>query len=212
MYKIHNVEQGSDEWFKSRLGLITASNFSKVLTPTGKPSSQVNGLINQAVAEILTGQSVDGFKSAAMERGNELESEAFEFLKFAHGLKFDRVGLLEAISKIGEPLGFACSPDGLNEQDGIGLELKCPLAHTQIAYLRAGVVPSEYILQIQGSMLVTGFKKWIFCSYHPLLPSLVIEVERDEKIIEDLSVGLKEATLEVSRSILKFGGNQEQNF
>lgn len=204
MYKIHNVEQGTQEWFNARLGLITASNFSKVLTPTGKPSSQVNGLINQAVAEILTGESADGFKSAAMERGSELESEAFEFLNFAHGIKFGRVGLVEAVSNIGDSLGFACSPDGLNERDGIGLELKCPLAHTHVSYLRTGVVPPEYMPQIQGALLVTGFSKWYFCSYHPLMKSLVLEVERDEKYIESLSTALKEATKEISKLTLKF--------
>lgn len=208
MYKKHKVDQGTDEWFRARLGLITASNFDKVITPTGKNSSQVTGLVNKAVAEILTGEPIDSYTSQAMERGKDLESDAFNFLSFAHGFNFEKVGLIEAVNNVGESLGYGCSPDGFCESEKIGLELKCPLAHTHVAYLRSGVLPSEYLLQVQGSMLVTGFDKWIFCSYHPLMQSLVVEVERDEEIIEKLRSGLNSAVLEVSKCLMKFGGGE----
>ena len=32
---IHEVEQGSGDWLKLRLGIPTASEFDKIITPTG---------------------------------------------------------------------------------------------------------------------------------------------------------------------------------
>lgn len=204
-YKIHEVEQGSEEWLRARLGLITASSFEKVLTPTGKPSSQIVGLINKAVAEAITGEIEEGFKGAAMIRGNDLEQDAFDFLKFAYGYEFERVGLIEALSESDEKtLGFGCSPDGFNKPLNIGLELKCPLAHTHISYLRDGKVPAQYLPQIQGSMMITGAKKWVFCSYHPLIESLILEVERNEEYIGALSDVVASAAKEVGELVKKY--------
>ena len=45
--------QGSEEWLQARCGVITASNFSKVFTTTGKLSTSRDGLINQLIAENL---------------------------------------------------------------------------------------------------------------------------------------------------------------
>jgi hypothetical protein len=36
----HDVTQGSPEWLEARLGIPTASEFDKIITPTGKPSTQ----------------------------------------------------------------------------------------------------------------------------------------------------------------------------
>jgi len=43
---------------------------------------------------------------------------------------------------------------------------------------------------VQGSMLVTGYKSWTFLSYHPRFPQLVVDVRRDERIIDALREGL----------------------
>jgi hypothetical protein len=206
MYKINYDEQGSEEWFRSRLGKITASNFSKVLSPTGKPSAQVEALINQAVAERLTSEIQESYTSAAMERGKETEQSAFDFILFAHGLKFEQCGSVDAVDENGS-IGYSCSPDGISESDRIGLELKCPLPHTHIAYLRANEVPPIYMPQIQGAMLVTGFERWAFCSYHPLLPSLFLIVERDEKYIQSLKTALDAACEKIKELEEKFKGD-----
>jgi hypothetical protein len=206
MYKINYDEQGSDAWFRSRLGKITASNFSKVITATGKASTQVDALIDRAVAERLTGQVGDFYTNAAMERGKELEPEAFAAVISRHDLKFDQCGSIDALDEAGESLGYSCSPDGINEAEGIGLEIKCPLPHTHISYLRANQVPPIYIPQIQGAMLVTGFERWAFCSYHPLLPSLFLIVERDEKYIQSLKSALDIACEKIRELEKQFKG------
>jgi hypothetical protein len=207
MYKINYDEQGSDAWFRSRLGKITASNFSKVITATGKASAQVDALIDRAVAERLTGQAGDFYTNSAMERGKELESEAFASIVSRYDLNFDQCGSVDAIDEAGESLGYSCSPDGINEADRMGLEIKCPLQHTHISYLRKGELPSDYVAQVQGAMLVTGFERWAFCSYHPLLPSLFLIVERDEKYIQSLKSALDAACEKIKELEKQFTGD-----
>ena len=69
MQIINNIEQGSEQWKSLRLGKATASNFSKIVTSTGKES--VNATIPVSLVMIrairayyeLTGDKV-GFKPA----------------------------------------------------------------------------------------------------------------------------------------------------
>lgn len=193
MFKIIDVEQGTDEWFTARLGLFTASNFSKVLSPTGKVSTQVKDLINNLVAEKLTGEREETFKSSAMQRGNDLEAEALEFVNFSQGHSFKPVGFCDSEQ------GYGCSPDALDQDKKIGLELKCPLAKTHVKYLRSGKLPNEYFSQVQGSMMVTGYKQWVFASYHPLMKPFIIVVERNEDYINTLREMLIANAVEVQK-------------
>ena len=73
-----------------------------------------------------------------------------------------------------------------------GLEIKCPKDHTHVGYLRSQKIPTKYIPQVQGSMLVTGFKSWYFMSYYPAMPPLIIEVKRDDEYIAKLKDALDE--------------------
>jgi putative phage-type endonuclease len=195
MFKLVDVEQGTEEWFKARLGKLTASNFSKILSPTGKVSTQANDLINTLVAELLTGEREETFKSAHMERGNELEGEALEFVNFTHGHNFEAVGFADSEK------GYGCSPDALDQEKKIGLELKCPMAKTHVKYLRSGKLPNEYFSQVQGSMLVTGYDSWFFVSYHPMMKPFVLEVKRDEEYIEKLTGMLIEKAGEIQKLV-----------
>lgn len=188
---IINVEQGSPEWFHSRLGKITASNFDKVITSTLKQSSQVESLINIAVSELLLGEPIDTFTSDAMARGKDLEDEALSTVNFITGLDFKKVGFIDS------GRGYGCSPDGLC--DGYGLELKCPLIQNHVEYLAGGELPKKYLAQVQGSMAVTGFKEWYFCSYHPGVKPLIVRVDRDDEYCSKLIEYLEEASCEILR-------------
>lgn len=180
IFEIINVEQGSDDWFNARLGKWTASNFSKLITLTRKPSTQANTHNNVLVAENILGYKAESFTSEAMERGSELEEEALEFINFTRNASFKKVGFIDSGN------GYGCSPDALDEKNRIGLEIKCPLAHNHLQNLLRGEIPTQYYAQVQGSMLVTGYEKWIFCSYHPEIKSMVLEIERDEAFIDKL--------------------------
>jgi len=178
---VSNFEQGSQEWLQSRLGKPTASNFGKLITPTGKPSTSAEGYINELIAQKITGELPEFYTNAAMERGNELEPAAKALYEFINGVEVVEVGLC-----LHDEFECGASPDALVGDDG-GLEVKCPLPHTHVAYLRDGKVPSKYIPQIQGCLWITGREWWDFMSYHPAMEDLIVRVERDNEYIKKLA-------------------------
>ena len=178
---VSNFEQGSNEWLQSRLGKPTASNFGKLITPTGKPSTSAEGYINELIAQKITGELPEFYTNAAMERGNELEPAAKALYEFINGVEVVEVGLC-----LHDEFECGASPDALVGDDG-GLEVKCPLPHTHVAYLRDGKVPSKYIPQIQGCLWITGREWWDFMSYHPAMEDLIVRVERDNEYIKKLA-------------------------
>ena len=193
------VQQGTDEWLQARLGLLTASNFSKFMTPGGKPSSQAEGEINKLIAERITGQRADIFTTPWMERGTELEPKARELFEFMTNHSVNQVGLM-----VMDDYQIGCSPDGII--GSAGLEIKCPAPATHVKYLRsAGTLPDEYTAQVQGSMLVTGFDSWYFMSFHPLMEPLVLCVERDQAYIDKLQAMLIAAEQTINEEVKKYG-------
>ena len=178
--RVLNHEQGTQEWLTSRLGCPSGSGFDKLITSTGKSSTQSEGYINQLIAELITGKPTEFKVTEAMERGTELEPMAREFYELASGNEVQEVGFC-----LHDVLMAGVSPDGLME-DG-GLEIKCPTPATHIAYLRAGVLPTKYKQQVMGCMWITGRQWWDFVSYHETMPALIVRVERDDDYIKLLA-------------------------
>ena len=172
---ILELEQRTPEWFLARLGIPTASSFSKLMTASLQPSTQAEVYQNQLVAEWYTGTPEYTYVNEAMQRGIDLEPTAVEAYEFATDKEVDRVGFI--YKDEGGLVG--CSPDGLCGDTGV--EIKCPLPSTHVAYLLAGGLPAAYTAQVQGSMYVSGLGKWDFVSYCPGFPPLIITVNRDEK-------------------------------
>lgn len=183
------LEQGSDEWLQARCGVVTASNFSKVFTTAGKLSTSRDGLVNQAIAENLMGHPVDSFKSEAMQRGNDLEPQARAMAEMLLDVDIGETGLVKL-----DDHEIGCSPDGVWEDSGV--EIKCPNASTHVGYLRAGKMPTTYIQQIQGQMLVLELESMWFLSFHPDLPPFLIEVKRNDKLL-DLALPLLIETADI---------------
>lgn len=203
MYRLTNSIQGSEEWFHDRLGKFTASIFDRVITTTGKLSASHEEIINRLVAEMIVGEPDETFQSEAMLRGKELEDDMLEFVNFTQGLNIKPCGFMQAtaIDENGNvvDLGYGCSPDGLDEEARVGLEGKVPLLHTHLSYLAGNCLPKKYKQQVQGSLLVSDFKYWLFCSYHPYVKSLIIKVERDEEYI----AAMKQALIDCSIKLIK---------
>lgn len=195
-----NHAQGSPEWFAARAGLFTASNFGKVISPTGLKSKQVDAYTSELLAEIMVGGSVNVFEgNAYTDRGNELEPKAADVYAFIHDIEPVECGFT-----IADEGFYGASPDRLLGEDGL-LEIKCPAPHTHIANLLANKVDSKYTPQLQGQLLCTG-RKWVdWMSYHPELPPVIIRVERDEDFIIKLKRYLKEGKelLEEKKNQLK---------
>ena len=74
---IHPAEQGSAAWSEARLGIPTASEFSRIITPGGKLSKSRDGYLAELLAEWALGEPVSDFMGTDWtERGHILEGEA----------------------------------------------------------------------------------------------------------------------------------------
>jgi putative phage-type endonuclease len=177
-----DVEQLSDEWFAARCGIPSASNFDKIITSTGKKSTQADAYMNTLLAEYITGEKASFKQSDWMLRGTELEPEAREVYEFLYDVTVDQTGLVYQ----DERKMVSCSPDGL--LDSKGLEIKCPAPGTHVGYILSGKLPTTYIQQVQGSMWVCGLDAWDFMSYHPDIKPFILTVERDDKFSKALDV------------------------
>jgi hypothetical protein len=196
--RVNNHEQGSQEWLESRLGRPTASNFSKLLTPTGKPSSSADAYINELIAQKITGELPEFYTNDAMARGNELEPAAKTLYELTNDVEVVEVGLC-----LHDTLECGASPDGLVGDDG-GIEIKCPLPHTHVSYLRDGKLPTKYIPQVQGCLWITGRQWWDFMSYHPSMQDLIVRVYRDEAYIKKLADAVTSAVEIIETETLKW--------
>jgi predicted phage-related endonuclease len=184
MVIIDNIEQGTPEWMALKAGVPSASEFDKILSPTGKVSTQKEKYMNQLIGEKLLGIKPESYKSQAMIEGSLKEAEARALFAMLHGVECRQVAFCFEDNK-----RYGCSPDSL--LDMTGLEIKCPEIHTHTKYLRDNKLPNDYISQVQGSMLVSGYSRWFFMSYYPGLPELIIEIPRDDKYCAQLKIELE---------------------
>lgn len=159
--------QRSPEWFSARCGKVTASRLYDVMTRTksGYAASRQNYMA-ELICQRLTGKPEEGFTNAAMMRGTELEPVAREMYALN---EFDAV--ISEVGLIDHPTiaGFAASPDGLVNDDGL-IEIKCPNTWTHLQTLKTGVPKRQYLLQMHAQMMCTGRKWCDFVSFDDRLP------------------------------------------
>lgn len=154
----HNdIIQGTPEWHELRRGIVTASTAGVLITSTGKiaDNDSVRKLAYQLAAERLTGRTEKSFVSFEMERGHVEEVFARELYGKTY-IEVCECGFIES-SDLGFRVGY--SPDGLVGADGL-IEIKSRHAKYQVQTICAQAVPSEYMLQLQFGLWVSG-RKWI---------------------------------------------------
>jgi len=182
------IDQKSQEWIECRRGIPTASSFDLIVTSKGEPSKQREKYLYRLAGERVSGQAAaNGYKNASMERGEEMEQEARAAYEFMHDCQVVQVGICYP----NEDRKYACSPDGLVGDDGI-LEIKCPDLATHVAYLLKGTLPTEYVQQVQGQLLVTGRQWCDFMSYYPGLKPLIVRVYPDTAFQDALAKELEQ--------------------
>lgn len=193
--EIFDCAQGSSEWFAARVGIPTASEFSTVMAvgPKGGKSLTRIAYLNKLVGEILTGEPMESYSNADMERGKLMEDEARDLYAFTHGVEPQRVGFVRNGNK-------GASPDSLLGDKG-GLEIKSAAAHIQVARLLADDLPSEHKAQVHGSMWVCEREFWDFVSYCPKLPLFVKRVYRDEDYIKKLEREVELFNVELQQTV-----------
>ena len=177
----YDIEQGTDEWHESRLGIVTASEINRIVTPTGKKSS---GKAVQAYACEIASQRVnrcieDTYESYAMMKGHFHEEHA----RKAYDENYGDVTECGFITRDFGNFKIGYSPDGLVEPDGL-IEIKSREPKFQVATIVADEVPADYINQCQTGMLVSG-REWIdFVQYSTGMPLFVKRVTVDPERVK----------------------------
>lgn len=187
--KIHNVEQGSDEWLQLRAGLVTASELDSLVSPTGKirTGDGVQTYLARKLAERWHGGPLQTFSGGAMEQGSILEDEAIPFLELELNVDLQRPGFLTV-----DDGSFGCSPDAVAIYgcEPYGLEIKCPEPTHHVKWLLLDDVPSDHYMQCMGGMYVTGYTEWAFVSYRRGFPKLIQIVRRDAELMNTIEDAL----------------------
>jgi putative phage-type endonuclease len=198
------ITQGSPEWFEQRLGHVTASKMSDVLAK-GKSGEAVTRLKYrmQIIAERITGRVSESFSSAAMEWGTE--QEPFARMRYAA----DTGRIVDEAEFYTHPTikWLGASPDGLLNDTGGLLEIKCPNTQTHLGYLLDKKVPAVYINQMQTQMWVTGRAWCDFVSFDPRVPNhlqlFIVRLDRDDDLIERMETEVHKFLSEVENSLIQ---------
>lgn len=207
------LEQNSDEWLTLKAGKFSASRASALMAKGrgGKPSATRANLIADLAAERMTGKYSEGFKSAAMERGNEVETEARDAYSFEKGVAVETVAFVEhpTIKNCG------ASPDGLVGDDGL-VEIKCPSASARhLEALTRGAHAKEHNRQCQFQMMCTD-RQWVdvvsyFPEFPPNLQLAITRVDRDNEMIAEIAGEIAKAEAEIQMIIKELKEIQNRN-
>jgi len=197
--QIIQCEQRTDEWYQARLGMVTSSNFSNVISRgTGHDTYML-----RVLAERLTGQMQDTYINDTMQRGIEIEPMARDYYRQYKECEMQEVGFVRYDDWVGG------SPDGLVGEDGL-IEIKCPKTTTHLSYILKNKFPAKYRAQVQGLLLITGRKWCDFVSFDPRLedrPMWIIRVEPDRQYINELAAGIGQFVGEVKNKIEQIKSN-----
>lgn len=173
-----DLEQGSPEWIKVRLGIVTISELKNVMAKgDGKVRAKY---LRTVVGEKISGLPFERYSNDYMERGHTQEDDARNLYTFITDNVVQRIGFMKR-----GLVGY--SPDGLIGADGL-LEIKTKMAHIHIECLEKDELPTEHRHQCQGGLWLSG-RQWLdFVSYSPGLPLFVKRVARDEPYIARIKV------------------------
>jgi hypothetical protein len=156
MIKIHECEQGSEQWHELRTGKFTGTAAAKLLK---------HGAIDYSLTERSNFRG-----NWYTKRGHELEPEALELYELITKTMVGRPGFVT--NNLYPDCGY--SPDGLVE--GKVIEVKCFMEdkHKQ---LYNGDIPFEVLAQIHFGMMICERKAADLIIYNPELePKLAFKI------------------------------------
>lgn len=171
----HDITQGTQQWLEVRLGLLTASEMCRIITPSTlkvAANDKMRAHVYEIAAQRITQYVEPTYVGDDMMRGHEDEVDARDLYRERFG-PTDECGFITN-DEWGFTLGY--SPDGLVNDDGL-IEIKSRRQHFQIQTITAGVVPTEHVIQVQTGLLVSKRSWCDFVSFSAGLPMDVITAE-----------------------------------
>jgi len=204
--------QGSESWFKARMGKISASRIADLMKKTKYGESTYKTRLRMELAiERITGKSTNTFMNQAMHDGVEREPDARTLFEAMTGKEVALCGSFDHP----EIVNTSASPDGLLRGENATLEIKCPTHVTHAKNLLSETLDARYQHQVQWQIACTESDYAYFASYHPDFPPelrlKVVKVEKDDKLIAEIEEAVREFDIEVEGLIndIKKGGNKD---
>lgn len=182
--EILTCDQGSAEWHRARMGIPTASEFATVMAKgrAGADSKTRQTYLYKIAGELITGEPMESYTNAHIERGRIMEDEARRMYAFMRDVEPEQIGFVRNGRK-------GASPDALVGDDGL-VEIKTKLPHLMVELLLKGEFPPEHRAQCQGQLWVAE-REWIdIAVYWPGMPLFISRATRDDAYIRDLSAGV----------------------
>lgn len=191
-----DIEQGSPEWFKIKLGKVSGTRLKELR------SKDNLGLIDRLIAEIISERIKEVRPNEAMQRGTDMEPIARQAYEDYTGHKVEQVGFIQS----SQYEWFGLSPDGIINENGKYLkatEIKCPDTEKHVTWIRQGRVPAEHRDQVLSYFIaIPDLIEHDFVSYDnrfTVKPILIINTRR-----EDVKEELKEVYEEMDKFWVKF--------
>jgi hypothetical protein len=152
--------------------------------------------------ERITGQPMESYSNAHMERGNIMEAEARDFYSFMTDSEPQLVGFIRNRDA-------GASPDSLVGETGL-LEIKTALPHILGDLILKGEFPPEHKAQTQGQLWVAG-REWVdLLIYWPNMPPLIKRAYRDEPYIRALADAVAEFNAELADVVTRIQAHGEK--
>lgn len=201
------MEQRTNEWYKSRLGKVTASAVYNILDTNSKGvhKKKYNDYKMQLITARLTQQPIITPATAAMQWGIDHEADAISTYSFIYDTDVQACGFIDhpTINNAG------ASPDGLIDDDGL-IEVKCPNSLTHTKFLLDDEINPEYIAQMQFQMACTNRQWCDFVSFDPRftgeamhLSYKVKRINRDDEYIANMEQQVIKFLAEIDEEIKK---------
>lgn len=149
-------EQGSAAWLAVRAGYPSCSALDRIVTPTGKRSTQAQKYMGKLVAEWVLGRALDDFTTPHMERGTELEATAVAAWEFSTNTETEKCGFF-----LRDDCLLGGSPDRIKSGGKGLLEIKVPGIEQMMVYLMddGRSLVADHWCQLQGQLFV-GEGEW----------------------------------------------------
>lgn len=177
--KVSNHEQGSQEWFDSRLGVVTGSKDGGLPAIMGTKAAYEKLVYKKVGERLMKHVDMDNMHESALNRGKRLEQEGLAAFEYVTGKKTYSVGLVKHPEY--EWIGY--SPDGIiSETEDV--EVKCPEEQNYTMILESKKVPDEYEWQITQGFCANPklMTRW-FVAYNPDIedfPIVIVKCTREE--------------------------------
>jgi hypothetical protein len=214
-----DLEQGSPEWLAARRGLMTASEMHLLVnvpkeetrikkdgTPykpremTTKNDDKTRAHVYEIAAQRITHWTEPSYVGDAMLRGHADEITARD-------LYSDRYEPVEEKGFITRDFGgftLGYSPDGCGVVSNMGIENKSRMQKHHLETIVLNKVPTEYMLQVQTGLLVTGWDYMSYTSFCAGMVMWVIHVLPDPVYEEAIMVASEKFELEVRACIAAY--------